>query len=930
MKNFNRYRAYLDRVPIQIRTRISRLRRLGPLLCLLAMVADHCCGDERSLIQVDHRGLVSRADLIYESPVFASVEGVPIGNGRMGTTVWTTPSSVKFQINRGDVFATDKNHAGHMSGSIDYRGACAWLEIDLGGELLARGGPFQQRLSLYDAETTLQGQGVRVRCFISAVTDVLVVEVDDQRNQPQEMRVTVSMWRDPLVTTELTTYPTRDIHTGTHTARHDFSRRDNTVLLFQEFNEVRELRPEKYYCASAVAARVVGSAPAVESLGDKVRTFVIPAQQGTTALIVSSAATFSQETDVAAAATKLLDEQAGRSYETQRKAHTDWWHDLWARSFVHATSPDGVADFFERLRTLHLYYSATTSRGDVPPRCAGLIFQTRGDVMHPSCQYWIWGTQMGYFPLLAAGASDLTDSYFGMYASQLSACQIAAKQRWGAPSGAFYPETAPFNGPAELPSDVAEEYQDVFLGRKKATELSRRTLALCQYDSHLFYTTLFSEGKSMDAGDTRPFTDIGHCVSSGSEVAILAWRRYRYTGDLTFLESSAYPLLRETVEFYRHLVSKGEDGLYHIRRTNAHEDSFPLDDSIMDLAAMRGTVPLAIRAAEILDVDVDLRAQWQDLVDHLAPYPLGGDLKAKPIGVLSDDTWALGHLGKEPLIRTINKADICVTPIFPFEHWTLETRDPVMDQVAQRTIDLAPRRREVMRGDHPLNTTTYTPIAVARAGRGEELPAVLSAYCAALAPFLTNGPSLFEGGIQSMGVEHSGQLAMLMQEGLLQSVSPRPGEPEVISVFPAWPKAWEASFSLLARGGFMVTSAFRNQQVEFVEIESRLGETCRLRNPWGKACLIRTTGGPAIRADGPILSFATRRGGHYLVLPEGQPSPAPRRIAPEPASGPVSFSYNLPSGATLSETLGRPRDLESRGLQQREDQKANYEYTKWW
>ena len=173
----------------------------------------------------------------------------------MGTTVWTTPSSVKFQINRGDVFATDKNHAGHMIGSIDYRGACAWLEIDLGGEPLARGGPFQQRLSIYDAETTLQG--VRVRCFISAVTDVLVVEVDDQRSQPEDIRVTVSMWRDRLVTTSLTSWPVRNFQTGTHVVEYSFTGRDNTLLLVQEFNEVRELRPETYYCASAVATRFV-------------------------------------------------------------------------------------------------------------------------------------------------------------------------------------------------------------------------------------------------------------------------------------------------------------------------------------------------------------------------------------------------------------------------------------------------------------------------------------------------------------------------------------------------------------------------------------------------------------------------------------------------------------------------------------------------
>jgi len=43
-----------------------------------------------------------------------------------------------------------------------------------------------------------------------------------------------------------------------------------------------------------------------------------------------------------------------------------------------------------------------------------------------------------------------------------------------------------------------------------------------------------------------------------------------------------------------------------------------------------------------------------------------------------------------------------------------------------------------------------------------------------------------------MGVEHSGKFSTVIQEGLLQSVSSRPGEPEIISIGPAWPKAWEA------------------------------------------------------------------------------------------------------------------------------------------
>ena len=112
----------------------------------------------------------------------------------------------------------------------------------------------------------------------------------------------------------------------------------------------------------------------------------------------------------------------------------------------------------------------------------------------------------------------------------------------------------------------------------------------------------------------------------------------------------------------------------------------------------------------------------------------------------------------------------------------------------QKTLDLAPRHASVLRGDG-LSTAIRTPIAVARAGAEKNCPQVLDRYYAAFAP-LPNGMSLFEGPTAA-SVEHLGLLTTTLQEALLQSVSPRPGEPEIIRVFPAWPPEWDAAFRLL-------------------------------------------------------------------------------------------------------------------------------------
>ena len=908
------------------------------------------------MLEVDHRALVSRADLVYHSPAEESIEGTPIGNGRMGTNVWTTPRSVRFQINRNDLVASDRNHAGSHGCPVDYRGPCGRIEVDFVDEVFADREAFSQRLCLYDAECVIEGAGVRVRGFVSSARDLLVLELDDRRSRPGDIKITLPMWRPEEVKTPLYFHSGKalgqeEVETGTHISRYEFIQADGTIVLVQAFEETRVFRDEDYRATSAVAARVTGDdtrivtpqsgglwqpaalqwnelplhiayerAPSFGG-GRQARTIIVPAGNGCRTVLVSSCAATGNDKGIEGRAVATLDDAATHSYDALRDEHTRWWHDYWSRTFVHLNSEDGVADFMERVRTLHLYYAAASSRGDVPaPQGDGLIFQTEGDIPHLGTQLWHWIVETMYRPLLAADAMDVLDPYFDMYAGQLPACEQAAQQRWGVTGGAFFPETCPTDGPTLLPEDAATEFRDYFLGRAGSGTLSLPTRVLCQHDSHLYYISQ-SERNNEDPG-SRPYTSIGHIVSTGSKIALQAWWRYRCTGDEEFLRERAYPLLRGTVELYRHLVKKGDDGLYHLEGTNVMESFYLVKDSLKDLAAIRGTMPPAIRAAEILGVDADLRGHWQEIVDNLAPFPMGHEPESKALnwGTLADDVWAAGHLGD------INKdegrypyEDVWCHPIETFETWTLETGDPEVDLIVQRLIDLCPNHLEVMTGRQWRPSLVRTPIAFPMAGRGEELPAVLAAHHSVYTPLLANGLSVFEQGIQAMGLEHSGLITMTLQCGLMQSISPHPGEPEIIRVFPAWPRAWDASFRLLARGGFLVTSSMRDGEVEFVEIESRLGEECRVRNPWpGSSCRLvecdGDTDADGTTLAGDILTFETTVAGRYRILPEGRPEPAARTIAPEPATGPISYSYKLPSGVTVGARIGRDRDEPTKGI----------------
>lgn len=400
---------------------------------------------------------------------------------------------------------------------------------------------------------------------------------------------------------------------------------------------------------------------------------------------------------------------------------------------------------------------------------------------------------------------------------------------------------------------------------------------------------------------------VSHIASSGTKIAVHSWWRYRYTGDEGWLRSHAYPLLRETVEFYRGLARKADDGVYHIYGLNQFEGGWGTDDGLIDLTAIRGTTPLAIRAAEILDLDAELRISWAEFLENLAPYPMGSDPESH--SVVAPDLWSLGHVGAVDQPRTKDRPhEESLFGVFPFEIWTLETREPEVERIIRKLAELNSLRADLVAGQMwGLGSVGHTPIMGSRLGRGEELPAMLAAYYATFnrggGP-LPNGFSLFEG-ITDPSIEPLGCISMTLNEALIQSVSAEPGGPEVIRVFPAWPQAWDACFCLLVRGGSLFSSSMRAGRIEFVEIESRSGEDCRMRNPWeGQPCQVQQTDCPVTTLSGEILHFETKPGERFLIWPEGESVPSSRQITAEPSTGPVSYSFALPGG-TACGVLGK-------------------------
>jgi hypothetical protein len=302
----------------------------------------------------------------------------------------------------------------------------------------------------------------------------------------------------------------------------------------------------------------------------------------------------------------------------------------------------------------------------------------------------------------------------------------------------------------------------------------------------------------------------------------LYWQRYEYTLDKTWLRERAYPMLKGAAEFYRDFPNfqKGDDGKYHIHHVNNSESQWNSSDTAYELSAMHTVFPLVVRASEILNIDPNLRAAWQEIKDNLVPMPVRSRGSGGFGGFVYGGEGAITPQGTE---RELKSRFLNFTRLGRF-------------------IDTA--------------------------GSGG-------------AKIFRNRMRLREGP-GAIDCEHIGALTGGVHSSLLQSSPQMEGGEPVIEVFSSWPREWDASFTLLASGAFMVSSSMEKGRIEFVEIQSPRvflsedrsgGGECRLRNPWPDTVLTLYRNGRKaddLSSDSSgLLMFPTARGETITIVPRG-------------------------------------------------------------
>jgi len=365
-------------------------------------------------------------------------------------------------------------------------------------------------------------------------------------------------------------------------------------------------------------------------------------------------------------------------------------------------------------------------------------------------------------------------------------------------------------------------------------------------------------------------------VGVGPWLAYQLGQHFLYSGDLGFLRDITWPFMIEVGKFLLNFLERDQEGMLHVPFSYSPE--YPGIsiikkgyNSTFDLMMARCLFNMIIKVSERLGIDPQTVTPYRNALDHLAPCPV-------------DDTGLM--ISRDVPLNESHRHFSHLVAIYPLDMLTIEGSDEDRLLINKSIQHL----QEVGMGNWAGWSFPWMSLIASRIGRANMAYAMLQLY----KDFVIT-PSTFQlsvdwkrSGIYTSrhGVVNSleagtGAAAAIM-EMLMQSWR------ETIRVFPAVPDEWkEVSFeSLRAEGAFLVSASYKDGLVEYIRIKSMVGNTCRIRNPWGKE---RVT----IRdlfvkkkehREGSEFLFSTQKDGEYLIIPTN----APKRLLTQSMSKDLS------------------------------------------
>ena len=801
------------------------------VLLLFLLVSGFVKG-QNPLFMVESNYL-SKHDIVYQTPAFEGFEGFPLGNGDLGGMVWNTNTGIEVQINKNDLF--DQSHEEDRS---TLRGG-ARLTIDLGapGFEWIYLDDFEGRLSLQNAEVSMNAKTPftenNINTWVTPGKNVWSFQIKSKNighlEDGTKVRVSLERWGSRAFPGWYG-YFSKDTKSGIGSTKTLIN--GNDLVLEESFQGIH----------FSVVCRILGEEMVPEIIStNRLELNSVDKHTKRDLTLIVSVVTSNESENPTKSAIQLLDEFESQTVVKEKELHQDWWRNFWKQSFVHLQD-----DYIENIYYLRRYLMASSSQGKFPVVFNGGLWTWNHDVRN-----WVtphhWNTQQQYWGLCAQNDCELMLPYLNTYFDLMPKAEEHSKKR-GAESSILWSEAHDFFG-----------------------------------------SMTFWEREDM----LNNFTP-------ASQMAGLFWEYYQFTSDTAFLAQKAYPFMKKAAEFYVQKLQR--DSLkneYFMFPSQPYENprSNNLRNPVTDRNVIISNFSNCIQAARLLKTDQAKIKQWQHILDNLWPIPyqtvsIEGEVIAHawyPDGSIFPKAEERG--------RWLSHMSASTSSVFPANLIGIDQKNTrefnaMVNMINHRSPDV--------------NAISPEPIVAARLGMGNNVLNMmhngirrlqhfpqglfynidhwynLSIYMDSLKTpditaqrdYIYDERSHYPNKLPAKpfiqaGLETHSIYGAAINEMLIQSNEGK------IRLFPAVPDGWESSFTLLARGAFLVSSELKNDgTIPGVHIESRKGNICQLVNPWpgSEISIVGLSESKDLvkykMIEKNVIVFKTSPGQKYLIVPK--------------------------------------------------------------
>lgn len=514
-----------------------------------------------------------------------SWSSMPLGNGELSAQVWTNPEGgIEMYMGRTDSYD-----------AMDNLIKIGKLSLHFQPNILSMGDRYSETLLLEEGILRVQNSIARIDIRVDASHQLL--SISGKSSVPVQVRVVNNIWRK-----EAGDWDKADFVSGYGDNALPFNpykeadevikdlkgaigwfHRNRNSMFWQRTMQANELLGEDI--ADPLTNKTFGaivSGKGFEALNDTVLQSGTKLKQFQLQVVTDC-----KQTGSAAEFVNILQNNAAalknKSEKSLLKAHTRWWAQYWARSYVFFDSDNPTVNdtlkLLNRGYVLQRYVNAVGGRGQLPIKFNGsnLVLDTYkykiGKVSGKSADVRLWGgpfwwqnTRIMYYPMLASGDYDLIQPFIRFYEEQLRVARIMTKKFYGYQRGARMVETTHSWG--------------VWRGGDMGWD-----------------RTSLKPGKAIN-----PY--IGDVIIAGLELVNFFLDYHSFTGDESIIQKYVYPFALDVLYYYDQHYQRDERGKMIIAPAQSLETYVGGVNPAPDIAGLKFVIPKLkkIAAGELLDL----------------------------------------------------------------------------------------------------------------------------------------------------------------------------------------------------------------------------------------------------------------------------------------------------------------------------------------